>query len=392
MKLDMRHPDIMRRTSGGGLLILFGLPFFAAGLFVIGASLSLWAQKGNSPPWYVGVPFGGVFAAVGATLMFGRSGIAINKMDRTLVKWWGLLGPFRRKEYSLDDFDRVHLTREVRRSKNSSYTVYPVRVAGPDERVTVEEPRDYEKARRIAEEVAGFLGTKLVDGAAGTEVVRQAGELDESLRERTQRAGDVVTMPDPPPFLRTRCTIEGRSVILDLPSAGLGIGHVVGLIAGVVFPVIVALLILRPIWQEDMPRPAKYMIMGFLGVVFVLLPFLAAVGAALSQARSSVRITASPERLSVERRGLLFNKTRAIPADDLEELILPGNGEGEAARNALEKSNLPDGVKAFLGTLVKPQRRGLLARSDAATLEFGNELPDAELRWIHAVILRIMTA
>ena len=73
-------------------------------------------------------------------------------------------------------------------------------------------------------------------------------------------------------------------------------------------------------------------------------------------------------------------------------LILPGNREGEGARNALEKSNLPNGVKAFLGTLVQSQSRGILARSDTTALEFGKELPENERRWIHAVIMRMMTS
>ena len=59
-------PDIMEIRRGGGWMILLGLPFFVGGLLVMGASLGPWTQKGDPPPLSGNIPFGGLFAAVGA--------------------------------------------------------------------------------------------------------------------------------------------------------------------------------------------------------------------------------------------------------------------------------------------------------------------------------------
>ena len=63
--------------SGGGCISIFGLPFLLAGLFVMQIPLGIIPMKGppgELPSIFV-VLFGSMFAAVGACLVFGRSGI-----------------------------------------------------------------------------------------------------------------------------------------------------------------------------------------------------------------------------------------------------------------------------------------------------------------------------
>ena len=64
--VDQGDPDLLVFRSGGGLLTLFGLPFLLAGLFVIALTLGLVSIEGDVPPLAFGLPFGGIFAAVGA--------------------------------------------------------------------------------------------------------------------------------------------------------------------------------------------------------------------------------------------------------------------------------------------------------------------------------------
>jgi len=76
------------------------------------------------------------------------------------------------------------------------------------------------------------------------------------------------------------------------------------------------------------------------------------------------KVTASPGRLRVEARHLLHSSVTEIPADELEELELLRWG-GCARR--------------------------IQARSDESVTTFGGSLSDDELRWVHDVIMKVMT-
>lgn len=61
------HPPIPSTQTGGGCLLVFGLPFLGVGLFVLSASLGYFPvgrASGDSPPWLLSV-FGALFASAG---------------------------------------------------------------------------------------------------------------------------------------------------------------------------------------------------------------------------------------------------------------------------------------------------------------------------------------
>jgi len=97
--------------SGGGCISIFGLPFLLAGLFVMQIPLETIPMKGSPgtlPSIFV-VLFGFVFAAVGAALVFGRSGIILDRGTGRIIQWFGLLVPMKRKEYLLDSIRQVEM-------------------------------------------------------------------------------------------------------------------------------------------------------------------------------------------------------------------------------------------------------------------------------------------
>ena len=108
---DMTEPfpgDRMERKSGGGCLTVFGLPFLAAGLFMLLIALGVSGvpMDGDLPPVVLAL-MGIVFTGVGTALMFGRAGITIDRTAMKVTKWWGLLVPFGKREYDLASFDRI---------------------------------------------------------------------------------------------------------------------------------------------------------------------------------------------------------------------------------------------------------------------------------------------
>jgi len=380
-------PDVIEYKSGGGCLMLFGLPFLLAGLFVMASTLLPGkyqpkdSDTGKPMPIYFAIPFGGVFALVGAGLMFGRAGKRIDRRAGTATTWWGLLVPFRTKTYPLSDFEKVTITREVRRSKNSSYTVYPVRTAGASVKsVTIEEPRSEDKARALGEEVAKFLGLPLHDSSTGAVIIRAAEELDESLRDRARRTGERVEVGDPPADRRSTQSVLGDTLTFDIPPPGFRAVLLIPIAVGIGIAVFVSVLFLVPILSEEkMPLFVKLIFCGFLGVFFIALPLVAIAGGALSAARTATQVAVSPHELRVTTKGLMFTRTAAIPSSELEELEV-------AAASRASKGGPRAAFSAMGGGNV------LIARSDNATLSFGAGLSLEELRWMRAVIWNVVTA
>ncbi|NQT54245.1 hypothetical protein HQ576_19465 [bacterium] len=379
-RVNSSDPDRMVFRSGGGCLMLFGMPFLLAGLAVMTGPL--WGIKDSKTkkpiPWAFAVPFGAVFAAVGASIAFGRAGKEIDRRAATVTTWWGLLVPFKSTTRPLADFEAVQVTKEVRRSKNSTYTVYPVKLkAAKGKDVSLEESRDAMKARKAGEEAAKFLSFKLVDRSLGETIVREAEELDESLRDRATRTGERAGVPDPPAGGRCTHSVVGDTLVFEIPPTGFKAGHIVAMLVGALIPIIVVAFFAFPMLRDDkMPSGAKLIFMLFLGAFFIGLPLVFSFGAAISSAKARTTVEVSPGLLKVTRSGLLGSKMTAIPTDELEELRLMRGGAAGAGS-----------VQAALAG----KAQVILPRSDNATVTFGTGLSNAELEWMQAIIQNVVT-
>lgn len=377
--------DEWSKTDGGGCLMLFGLPFLLAGLFVIGISTGLLPVKGDTPPWFFGIPFGLVFATVGASLILGRSGTTINRRRHRVTKWWGLLVPLSHKDHDLSEYDRVTIDRETRRSSSSkggshTYIVFPVRLRGAEPAINIGEPRDYMTARSNAEQLAKFVELKLVDSSQGEAVTRLPDELDKPLRDRLREAGEAIEVLDAPTGTTVSHTVGPRDTRFEIPHSGATGRALASCIPGLIFAGFVSVVFVRPILTEsNMPAQAKLIMLSFIGLFFILLPLLlsAATGARIPRLEE---VIVSAKSLRVVKHGLLGVRTTEIPVHELEQLNLPGTSGGGSA-SARPPRRLGAGSRL----------PGLAAQSDKAMVEFGRGLSHAELTWIHAGILAAIT-
>jgi hypothetical protein len=353
--------DLLETRSGGGCLLLFGLPFFLAGLLVMSSFLDWLPSENPPPPFYVAIPFGGIFTAVGAALAFGRAGIRVDTRRGTLTEWWGLLVPFSRTKHRLSVFKHVGLTRERRRSRNSSYTVYPVRLYGEnDVTVSFGEPRDYLEARRGAEKIAEFIRLPVSDSTSGSSEIRECRNLNESVVERIKRTGEVIEHVPPPDRCRVRRVQNGRETELEIPPPGWTPRFLLMLAGGFVFPAFVCFVFVRPLLEEEIPREGKLLILGFIGVFFILLPIVTISGRAFAGANRRVRVTASPSELNIFEQTGPFKKHTVFPCSELEQLL------------CLETAGY---------------RGGIVALSDEKKIRFGEHLSREERRFLYSGIL-----
>lgn len=414
-------PEILEARSGGGFLMVFGLPFLLAGLFIMTTPLELFPVSGDDAPWYVVVPFGLVFAVVGAGLMFGRSGVIIDRRQNMVTKWYGILVPMKQTQESIGFYNQLTITREIRRGDKSSYTVYPVRLVGAGaEKINIGEPRDYQTARNYAELLAQFLKMTIVDSSSGEKVVREADMLDESIREKAQRTGEKVKMPGAPFDTKVKVRQESEEVMVDIPATGITRTAYFKLAVQLVFMATFVVWFILPFMKDMEIASDNFVFFGFVGLVCILM-LIFMLGSVLTESRRSFLITASRHILRVMEKTLFRKKVIEIPVDELEELEAVGNkgmmpqgfGKTPDGRLMIDKNQYgqnshrpsdhygtgggayipgPKMASIITGlTMLLPNSKGIVARSDTKSIQFGAGLSEPEIDYVHAVIKKAMT-
>ncbi len=377
MKLHATGSDRLVGREGGGCLALFGLPFLLAGLFVTSAAIAGEipdSDTGEPAPRYFTVPFGMIFVTVGAVLVFGRRGIVIDRLSNQFTVWYGLMVPMHTKRQPLGEADEIRVTKEVRRSKNSTYTVYPVRLCGGTKPFDISEPRQYQQSRQLAEQIAKFLTLPMVDQSGGTTVRREADQLDESLRDQVIRTGQVVPWPEPPADMRSSYEVRGDTLLLEVPPVGVTPSTWISIAGGLLPGVVISTFMwVAGFFEFGGDDPMAMTFIGVFVLILFVLPLAGALSGALHKARLRVNIVASPRELRITSAGLR-KRERAIPTDELEELEVKHG-----------KKNLP-GVLAMLGG-----GNTLLARSDREDVSTTLNVSHDELDWIHGAIRYVVT-
>lgn len=272
----------------------------------------------------------------------------------------------------MSQFSQVTVSSEVRRTDKSTYVVYPVRLrAASGDTISLEESHNPDSARRAAERFAKFLSLPLVDSTYGNPIVRQPHELDESLRERAQRTGVRPEIPKTPPNIRSTYRIEGDTLVLEIPSSGFLRAFSFPMVVSLIAPLIAAWLFFFGAGAQEMSREFLTILLILAGGV-VGLPLLSIGLPALHRGLQRTYVELTPQALTVTSRSPIYRSTTTIPADELEEL--------EIVWTSMTRLNF------------RRPCQTILARSDNATVQFGEGLPVEELRWIRDVVHNMVTA
>lgn len=361
--------QIFQRRYGGGFLMLFGAPFFLVGLGVMVAAFS----PNSDIPLLFALAFGGIFASVGALFIFGRNGLLIDKADGSLVKWWGLMVPMRKKQRRAEDVEKIVVTREVRRSKNSSYTVYPVRLEGEKlEAVTVFEPRKAKQARDEAEALAKFLQKPIHDLSEGSLRIREADTLDLSLRQQFRSGKASNEIPEPPARLKSKIRYDAVRLEVDIPPAGFSPKIVAVAAAVIAIEAFFLFGFILPFFSgAEFSGAFNIFLAVFLLMALAPLLFLGAMLARAFLARQTV--SATSQEISLTSR-FLVSRAQRIPSDQLEELYQAGRPTGKT-------------LSQFAGNTAP-----IVARSDDQTLSFAGHLPPDERAYILALCRAVLVS
>jgi hypothetical protein len=170
----------------------FGLPFFAAGIFMILAVTGLIPVSNSSymPSWgwFALTCMGLVFTAVGSGFVFGRAWTTLDVTRRLVIKQWGLLIPLRERTYPLTGYSAVTLG--FVRGDSDTADKFPVGLkAHTSTTLALCSFTTYADARACAIAAARHLRLDFEDSTTDHHTRVTPADAERSLRERTIELG-----------------------------------------------------------------------------------------------------------------------------------------------------------------------------------------------------------
>jgi hypothetical protein len=375
--LRQSAPYSLELNEGGGWAMLFGLPFFVAGVFLLGAAVGYVPVNAHGQMWprvlmALMCPF---FVVPGGLLLFGRVWLTLDRSRGMLTRRMGLLVPMKTEERPLSDFKDVLMVVE----SGSKADTYPVKLRARDGKdFTISSSRQFGDAWTMAEYLARFLGLPLADQTTDHETVVRVGE---SLRERLGARLPTVAAPS---TMQSEVRDSGRQLTIVIPDAKLPQVRSIFRFLPAAMALIVVPMVLR--FLGDTPWPMQAFV-----VIFVLMFFgipsmvMSAVG---RRKRLGTTIMASSTGLVIERPG----ERQAIAATDVLDVdysTLESMAQSVKASQAdVAPARSEEVVVRFLRKWVPS--RGIIVKTRQGMVTFGEGLPDAELAYLQSVLRKAL--
>lgn len=380
--------------------IAFGGIFALLGVSVMMIPFGLFpgfASEGGSETAFI-IIFGLVFTLAGIAIIRGGKSYRIDLATRRVETLQGSFVTTSRKSEPLDNYRAVRV--EKNEGDSDSPTTWPVSLAGDkDAKLVMEAPESFAEAMAKAREVAASLNLPIEDKTLGTvTVVHEAGRLEESLSEKIRRKGeDIHTLPPRPQVMKSGISSTGEGVAVTIPHRKVG--------KVPIFRTLFTLLIFYLGWifikwmlsGENMTvSPGSELVPYILacGAIYGLAKLLLYNVSDLSQRFSwAARITASPAYLRIEENEGYTVSKREIPAADIQELVYQYNLEESGLQEDGNKLGAPDGttVTKTAGWMVSHYApKGITAVTATEKFKFCENLPHAEVKYIHALIKKTL--
>jgi hypothetical protein len=397
----------MEIREGGGCVALFGLPFFAAGVFVtlIGLRVVPVSNAGEVPgwAWNVLIAIGLVFVGVGGALLFGRRWVTLDRANGWLREQRGLLVPMDRRVRGLHEFDRVVLRFEAGDSDTADRYPVALRSAAVGDEFVLHNATDFGESYAAATELAGFLQLPLEDRTTGTATVRDPAEIGEPLQARLRSGRERVEAPVRPPTTRSQVREGSGRASIAIPVEPL---RLASLLPALVPAGLVAWLgpdVLEFFRETRTPLFVQYAFGGFALLFFVVPPLLGVLSRLRRAARGGTFVELTPDRLAIEERGAWRSSNTVIPTAEILDVV--------AATAQRQRAELQSAVAARAAQAGDTQGRRYrngeeprwlawlkrFAKSDGVRIKaltgihaFGAGLPDDEVVYLTAVIRRAL--
>jgi len=399
-------PYRVELRQGGGWLSVFGLPFFAAGVFMWLSATGVIRSEGLDSPALARVVLplmATVFTAVGATLVFGRVWTTIDRAEGTLEQQWGLLVALHTTTTRLGDCQAIVIGFTPGDSDSADSFPLTLKSASAGHR-KIFSASSYADARACATLIARLLNVELEDATSDHAVRVAATKGGLSLSERLRLDGpDQGSMPRPS-NMRSELRAEGNGVRITIPAGPVNLFVIVA----TVIPIVIIVAVFGPIlgWfsKTKTTDPIAVIFFGSIAFLFAAIPAMSVVNTFVRARRGATIVTVSTEGIRIDDRGAWRTTTTgAYSAADVFDVDYSTTESmiASARRTALAAARESDGMAH--PTAVSPGLERVLtrivafARSKGITLKtrrglvsFGAGLDDEELRYLHALIRRAL--
>ena len=363
-KVPSSDPNRLEYNSESFSAILFGLPFLIIGVLIMGAPYIDGSPTSFRPIF--ALPLGGVFALLGAISIFGERSAVIDKGTGKIKTFRGMFGIGLTLEYKIADVKMVTLSCELVQSKSThqqhqSSVSYPITLEGLPIPVKVEIAQDESEARAVAEEVATFLNVPMKYFSAGQEIIRQASELNQSVRQSMAAQGRTARAIPKPPGAECTHTQLGTTHKIHIPAPGFQPGHYLLMMIGGLAGLGPALFLLPKLFAENASLAPLLFLLLALGFSLTM------IAVAVYSAQGTTDVEVSPTRMVVKTSVFFYRRIEELEASKIEELRVDGpvmeGSDGEVSRGS----------------------RSILARGDRKELTFGWWLDEDELKWLLSI-------
>lgn len=383
----------------------FGLPFFAAGVFIVlsvaGVIPISNASEMGGWGWLAMAFMGLVFTGVGCTLVFGRIWTILDVTRRLVIKQWGLAVPLRERTYPLAGYSAVTLG--FVRGDSDTADRFPIGLKaqnGPG--LPLCSFTTYATSRECAIAVARHLHLEVEDSTTDHPVRVTPAHAERPLRERAiEFTYEGATAQ--PVDARSTVTREPDGVRIDIPVPRMSpIGAFFGL-TPLIIPIIAVPWLMNFFRHTNTPDAIGWVFLGLMTFFFGLLPATTVANGIRRSRRGGTIVFVSPRGIQIQERGAWRTRsTASIDASDILDVdYSTRESAAAAARAAAEEqamastgaSSAEVGRRAerLTGWLAKfATGHGLTIKTRTGLTSFGAGLADGEIRYLHAVVRRAL--
>jgi hypothetical protein len=397
--------DRLQIREGGGCMSAFGLPFFAAGVFVIlsVAGVIPFSNASDVRGWAsVAMAFMGlVFTAVGGTLVFGRIWTTLDVTRRLVIKQWGLLVPLRERTYPLAGYSAVTLG--FVRGDSDSADKFPIGLkaqTGPG--LPLCSFNTYATSRECAIAVARHLHVDVEDSTTDHPVRVTPADAERAFRERAVEFASPGATAQPADS-RSTVTREPDGLRIDIPLPRMSpIAAFFGLIPLIV-PIIVVPWLMNFFRRTNTPDAIGWVFLGFMIFFFGLLPATTVANAFRRARRGGTIVCVSPRGIRIQERGAWRTRPKAsIDASDILDVDYSTRESAAASARAAAEEQAMASSKASSAEVGPRVERltawlaqfatghGLTVKTRTGLTTFGAGLADDEIRYLHALVRRAL--
>ena len=394
-------PERLQFREGGGVLSLFGAPFFLAGVFLLLSGVGVVTVRSDDDLGAWTQPLlclmGLVFTGVGGMLVFGRAWTILDVTERAAIKSYGLLVPVRASPRRLDEFTRVTIGFEPGDSDSSEK--FPVALkarSGPD--FVVCSPTSYDEARTCAAAAATHLGFALEDATGDHAVTLDPADVGRSLQQRAARDANRTAPLSPPASARSDVQQETAGVRIVIPTSRAStLGLILGM-APIVIPIAAGPTLWRFFQQTNTPGPIGMAFLGMLTLFFGVLPAITVVNGFLRSRHGHTEIRVSRDGITVrERRAWRTHTLATLAAGDIFDVDYGTRGSGAAATRRTVEQKLSEAghdpgsisprMERFMAAAGRwGKGRGVIVKARGGLTTFGQDLDDDEIHYLHSVV------